>query len=368
MRCVAVRIDHLIFNNFRNLKNDSICPDENINVFYGQNAQGKTNILEAMWLFTGGRSFRGAKDRDLINFENSKSEIEMDFFSKERDQSATITIEKNKRSAVLNDVEKKSATALIGSFCAVVFSPVHLSLVKDGPAGRRRFVDAALCQIKPSYASLLMRYNHTLLQRNTLIKDIRYHRELIDTLDIWNSNLARYGSLIIKNRINYIEKLKDISKEIYSGISSEKESFDIKYKTCSYDELSVADIELILLEEYKKKLDDDIKCGFTNTGPHRDDIDMFVDKKLARSYASQGQQRSCVLSLKLAESEILKLSIGEKPVILLDDVMSELDNKRQDYILNSIKDFQVFITCCEPSAVLRLSKGKKFEIVDGKVQ
>lgn len=368
MRCVAVRIDHLIFNNFRNLKNGSIYPDENVNIFYGQNAHGKTNILEAIWLFTGGRSFRGSRDKNLITFGNLKSEIKMNFFSKERDQSAVIIIEKNKRSAILNDVEKKSATDLIGSFCAVVFSPTHLSLIKDGPTGRRRFVDAALCQIKPSYASLLIRYNHTLLQRNTLVKDIKYHHELIDTLDIWNSNLARYGSLIIKNRINYIEKIKDISKEIYFGISSGKENLDIEYKTCYDDKLSVNDIELILIEEYKKSLDDDIKCGFTNIGPHRDDIDIYVNKKLARSYASQGQQRSCVLSLKLAESEILKLSIGEKPVILLDDVMSELDNKRKDYILNSIKDFQVFITCCEPSDVLKLSKGKKFEVIDGRVK
>ena len=362
-----MKINRLKFDNYRNLENDIIYPCEGVNIFYGDNAQGKTNILESIWLFTGGKSFRGAKDKELINFVESSAQIEIDFFSRERDQTSAITIKNNKRFAVLNDVEKKSTYELVGSFCAVVFSPVHLSIIKEGPRGRRKFIDAAICQIKPSYVSLLSRYNRTLLQRNTLIKDIKYHSELIETIDIWDSKLAKYGALIIKNRIKYLEDLVKFSKKIYSGISDGQEEFDIIYNPSFKSLLDPDEIENTLNLEYKKTLKDDLKAGFTNVGPHRDDFSFYVNNKLAKSYASQGQQRSCALTLKLAEAELLRMYIGEKPIILLDDVMSELDNKRQDYILNSIKDFQVFITCCEPSAVLRLIKGKKFKIENGKI-
>ena len=362
-----MKINRLKFDNYRNLENDIIYPCEGVNIFYGDNAQGKTNILESIWLFTGGRSFRGAKDKELINFAEDCAQLEIDFFSREREQNAVINIKNNKRFAILNDVEKKSTHELIGSFCAVVFSPVHLSIIKEGPNGRRKFIDAALCQIKPSYVSLLSRYNRTLLQRNTLIKDIKYHAELIETIDIWDSKLAKYGALIIKNRLDYLEDLSKISKRVYSGISDGQENFDIIYKPSFKSKITVDNIENVLLSEYKKTLNEDIKSGFTNIGPHRDDFSIYIDGKSARSYASQGQQRSCVLTLKLAEAELLKMYIDEKPVILLDDVMSELDNKRQDYILNSIKGFQVFVTCCEPSAVLRLIQGKKFKIKNGKV-
>lgn len=362
-----MKINRLKFDNYRNLKDGIIYPDKNVNILYGDNAQGKTNILESIWLFTGGRSFRGSKDRELINFDTNKSELEMDFFSKDRDQKATIKIENNKRYAILNNVKKNTASSLIGSFCSVVFSPVHLSLIKDGPNLRRKFIDAAICQIKPSYAPLLLKYNHTLLQRNTLIKDIKYHPELIDTLDIWDSKLSKYGSLIISQRIKYIEKLKKSSQRIYSGISDGKEKFDIYYKTPFISSTKSDIIESYLLEEFEKNRKLDLKLGFTTIGPHRDDISIEINEKSSRNYASQGQQRSCVLALKLAEAEILTSSIGEEPIVLLDDVMSELDNRRQDYILNSIKGFQVFITCCEPSTVLRLTNGKKFKIEKGRI-
>lgn len=362
-----MKINRLKFDNYRNLENDIIYPCEGVNIFYGDNAQGKTNILESIWLFTGGRSFRGAKDKELINFVETRAQLEIDFFSGERGQSSVIIIKNNKRFAILNDVEKKSTYELIGSFCAVVFSPVHLSIIKEGPSGRRKFIDAAICQVKPSYVSLLSRYNRTLLQRNTLIKDIKYHAELIETIDIWDAKLAKYGAMIIRNRLNYLYNLVKVSKNIYSGISEGQEDFDIIYKSSCNNTVNTDDIENALLLGYKKTLEDDLKVGFTNIGPHRDDFSIYVDNRPAKSYASQGQQRSCVLALKLAEAELLRTYIGEKPIILLDDVMSELDNKRQDYILNSIKDFQVFITCCEPSAVLRLTEGKKFKIENGKV-
>lgn len=362
-----MRILRLGFENYRNLNKGYITPSDGVNIIYGNNAQGKTNLLESIWLFTGGRSFRGAKDNDLIKFREKSAKIEMAFYSEEREQSAEITIAAGKRTAKLNGVQKPSASALIGNFCGIIFSPVHLSLIKDGPAERRKFVDAAICQIKPSYTSLLAGYNHTLSQRNTLLKDIPYHRELMDTLDIWEDKLATYGAYIVYERRKYTESLKKYSSEIYSGISDGKEKMTLEYVSSFCDD----DCDNIksIAEAMKKKLygtrKEDIFAGYTSVGPHRDDLSVKIDGKSARLFGSQGQQRSCVLALKLSEATILKDKIGEKPIVLLDDVMSELDNSRQDYILNCINGWQVFITCCEPSTVTRLIEGKKIRVENG---
>ena len=352
-----MNILRLDYCNYRNLQPGELIPENGINVIYGKNAQGKTNLLEAMWLFTGGRSFRGSKDADLIAYGVQRAELNLAFFSEEREQTAQIRIENARRSAVLNGVQKKSTSELIGKFCAVIFSPEHLSLVREGPSFRRNFIDSALCQIKPGFAMLLSRYNHTLIQRNALLKDIPRHAELMDTLGIWDEKLARYGEEIVRNRINYIEQISVPVKEIYAGICENKEIIDLSYQKSAEN----------LEEALKSTRREDVYSGHTGFGPHRDDLEIRIDSQSARAFGSQGQKRSAVLALKLAEAEVLRRQTDEKPVIFLDDVMSELDSGRQDYLLNHLDDCQVFITCCEPDAVKRLRTGVLFKMDSGRL-
>lgn len=364
-----MKVEQLRLEHYRNLEPGVLRPCEGVNVIYGSNAQGKTNLLEAVWLFTGGRSFRGSKDGELIAFDEERAELTMDFFAQERQQQAKVTIANGKRAAVLNGVPKASASALIGSFCAVVFAPVHLSLIKEGPAERRRFLDAAICQVKPAYAGLISRYSHTLSQRNALLKDVSYHAELLDTLEIWEEKLARYGGSIAGERLRYLSGLSKEAQEVYRGISEGKERFSARYRSTFFEEGGDA---RQLAGQLRQKLfasrREDLAMGFTGCGPHRDDVEITIDGKSARAFGSQGQQRSCVLALKLAEASMLRRSLGEKPVVLLDDVMSELDVSRQDYLLNHIGGWQVFITCCEPDAILRMASGAAFEIDKGRFQ
>ena len=352
-----MNIQHLNYCGYRNLQPGELVPENTINVIFGKNAQGKTNLLEAMWLFTGGRSFRGSKDVDLIAYEKQRAELNLSFFSEEREQTAQIIIENARRSAILNGIPKKSTSELIGKFCAVLFSPEHLSLVRDGPSFRRNFIDSALCQIRPSYAMLISHYNHTLIQRNALLKDIPRHAELTDTLEIWDEKLTKYGEEIIRGRIKYIDQIRESVKTIYSGICENKEKLELSYQK-STDNLGQA------LKDARRG---DIYCGHTSIGPHRDDLDLFIDSQSARVFGSQGQKRSVVLALKLAEAEALRKQTGEKPVIFLDDVMSELDSGRQDYLLNHLNDCQVFITCCEPDAAKRLQAGALFQMDGGRL-
>lgn len=343
-------VKSLSFENYRNLKNTTIMPTESINVICGDNAQGKTNLLECLWLFTGGRSFRGSKDSELISFGQNYAKIQLCFNSCGRDQNIEINIKNGRRSAVLNDVPKSYVSQIIGVFCAVVFSPDHLTLVKNGPEERRNFIDGALCQIKPSYAAALSKYKRILNERNALLKDIPKHRELSDTLDIWDERLAIEGALISSERAEYIKKLSQPATKFYDGISNGKEQLLLEYKTGFNGNENMTRVELknSLLESLRKKQNDDIYAGFTTTGVHRDDLTIKINGYDAKSFGSQGQQRSAVLSMKLAEASVLGNDKGEKPVILLDDVLSELDPSRQDYLLNRLDGLQVFITCCEP--------------------
>ncbi|MBR2876825.1 MAG: DNA replication/repair protein RecF [Clostridia bacterium] len=362
-------INSVNLNNFRNVSDMILLPDSEVNVIYGQNAQGKTNILEAIWLFTGCKSFRGSKDSEFIKFNNEFSKISLNFEDKIREKKAEIIIS-DKKKVLLNGVEKKSTSDFIGEFYAVIFSPSHLSLIKDGPNVRRKFLDTAICQLKPKYAKTLSAYRKIILQRNSLLKDIQYHSELYDVLDSWDEQLAKYSALIINDRIKYINLLGKHSEEIYSGISENKEKLTLKYIYAAENtELKdVNDIYSFMLEKIKSSRNEDILLKTTSVGPHRDDIEINIDGISARSFGSQGQQRSCALALKLGESEIIKSITGENPVALLDDVMSELDEKRQDYVLNHIKERQVFLTCCDPSQVLRLCKGKSFLIENGNLK
>ncbi len=364
-----MKVNSVELNNFRNISALRLEANEGVNVIYGENAQGKTNILEGIWLFTGCKSFRGAKDSDLIRFGEDFSKINLSFSDNTREKRTDIIIGNKKKSISLNDVPLKSSAELIGSFYAVIFSPSHLSLIKDGPSERRRFIDTALCQLKPSYAESLARFRHTLQHRNALLKDIYLNSQLYDLLDTLDIQLAEYSARVIRERLKYIDILSRYSGEIYSGISENREKISVKYSRTDIDkEISLVDLRDIELQNLKNARKEDVINKITTVGPHRDDLEILINNVSARSFGSQGQQRSCALALKLGESEIIKSVTGETPVALLDDVMSELDEKRQDYVLNHINDRQVFLTCCDPSQVLRLCGGKSFLIKGGEVR
>lgn len=358
-----MKINKITLENYRNI--ESLTLDfEDINIIWGENAQGKTNLIEAIYLFTGARSFRGTKDSQLIKFGCDKSNLKIEFISNDREQSAEIEI-KDKRRATLNGIYKRSPAELGEEIKTVVFSPVHLSMIKDGPSERRKFIDMALCQLKANYRNLLKEYNRALVQRNALLKKCAENPSMEAMLGVWNANLAKSGAKIIYQRLKYIEALTPYVKEIFSGISSGKEEIDLKYLGADNFEADISKIESKLLEILEAHTKTDILNRTTTKGPHRDDIDILINSNSARIFGSQGQQRSCVLAIKLAEASLLREMTGLEPIALLDDVMSELDEKRQDYILNHIKDWQVFITCCDKDTILRLKQGKTFHIDKG---
>ncbi len=362
-----MKVDRLSVIDYRNIDYIEIAPSENVNVIFGENAQGKTNLLESIWLFTGCKSFRSKKDSELLGFGKDFSKNEIDFFAKGREQTATMIIEK-KRSINKNGVDLKSPAEMIGEFNAVIFSPSHLSLIQEGPVNRRKFLDTALCQLKPSYARVLAKYNRTLEQRNALLKDIQFHSELYDTLDVWDDRLSSYASAIVSERIKYTRLLSESCEEIYTGLSDGKEKLEIQYvnNTGLYND-DIYEIKDFLFERLRQNRREDIFNKITSIGPQRDDIDIKINSLSARKFGSQGQQRSCALAMKLSEANIIKDVTGEEPVILLDDVMSELDVNRQDYILNHLNSRQVFITCCDPATVLRMCEGKTFHIEKGRL-
>lgn len=364
-----MRVLNLEFKNYRNLTDGKIEPSENINVIYGNNAQGKTNIIEALWLFCGGHSFKGAKENEFIKFGEKFAKIKASFYSQNRQQEAEIIFQGNNKEVIINGVKKNSSASLIEKFNAVVFSPEDLTLVKRGPSARRRFIDSAICREKLKNAVLISKYNQTLNQRNALLKDIYYHSELKNTLSIWDENLCHLGAKIIFQRLKYIDKLSKDAEKYHFGISDNTEELKIIYNSnCSAkngdDEKTIFNKLYKYLKESEK---DDVNSGYTNIGPHRDDFNIIINKRKAKIFASQGQQRSAVLSLKLAEANVLSELTGENPVILLDDVLSELDKKRRDFLLNKIKDYQVFITTCELKEEDGIKEGKKFYVEEGRI-
>lgn len=364
-----MKIDALKLTNFRNIASLELQPVERVNIIYGNNAQGKTNLIEALWLLTGAKSFRGAKDAELLLFGSDYAKIEADFYKEGRVQTAQILFAAKKQ-AQLNEINLSSVTGLAGIFCAVVFSPSHLGLIQDGPSARRRFADTCICQISPKFIALMSDYNRTLLQRNSLLKDISYSAYLLDTLDVWDDRLAALSALIVKNRKQYLQRLAVHAGEIYSGISSEKETLHMRYAASAglTDDIPAEQYKQWFLQALAKARAEDIKTGCTSVGPHRDDIDFEINGVDVRSFGSQGQQRSSVLALKLAESRLISELLHDEPIILLDDVMSELDKNRQDYLLNHLSGNQVFITCCDKACFDNLQNGKAFHMVNGGLQ
>lgn len=352
-----MRVENLKLKNFRNIEFCEIEPSEEMNVICGENAQGKTNLVESIWLFTGAKSFRGSKDNEFLKFGESVSEISLKFLSEEIIKDATIKIS-DKRYAFLNENKLKSPSLLAGNFNAIVFSPNDLRIITDGPSVRRKFLDLALGQLYPSYIEILKNYLRAVGQRNKIIKDLKYDGTLGIMLDVYEKEIAENGSKIIFYRKKYLEILNSFLPGVYSGISSGKEILDTEYIT-SYSE----DFE----ESLKKSRKEDMFSGVTSIGPHRDDICFKINGVDVRNFGSQGQKRSVALSLKLSEAEVIKKNVGEWPVCLLDDVMSELDPERQNFILNHIKEMQTFLTCCDPSNVKNLKAGKIFFVKDGKI-
>lgn len=360
-------VKELRFENYRNLVDNRIVPAPDVNVIYGENAQGKTNLLEAIWLFCGGHSFRGAKENEMISFDKKFFRLGMTFDSCEREQSADIAFGQNRKQIWINGVERSSSSYLTEVFSAVVFSPEHLNLIKRGPSVRRRFIDAAICQHRIRYASLLSKYQQIINQRNALLKDIRRHSELKDTLAIWDDSLTAAGAKIMKERYDYLKKLRDPARAYHRGISGDREELDIEYLSSTRTEEN--DDENTLREKLRAAFaaaqKEDFYSGYTSVGPHRDDLDFSINGFSVRRFGSQGQQRSAVLSLKLSEAELLYEKNGERPVILLDDVLSELDGSRQDFLLNKVGNYQVFVTCCEKSNKEQLKNGRVFYIENG---
>lgn len=362
-----MRVTRLSAENFRNLGRICLDADERVNVIYGSNAQGKTNLIESIWMFSGARSFRGARDQELIRIGCNRAQLELGFYAQDRDQKAVLTIAE-KRSAELNGIQLKSPAELSDSFSAVIFSPIHLELIKGAPALRRRFIDAALCGLKPGYAAALSKYNRALKQRAALLKDIPYHSELYDMLEIWDERLASFGAAVLHTRLSYIRGLSGICSPVYRDISGGREDMAIRYESTLGDiNCSREELKLCLLDALHQSRREDIAAGTTTAGPHRDDLDVTVSGLSARMYASQGQQRSAAFALKLGEAGIIRTVTGEQPVMLLDDVLSELDDTRQSYVLNRIEESQVFITCCDPSGLMRLSGGSSFRMEGGQI-
>lgn len=359
-------INHSAFN-FRNLENINIQPDGEMNILYGENGQGKTNIIESMWMMTGFYSFRARKNIQLIKQGEKESVIKSDFISQGRNQSAEMKISQ-KKELQLNGIKEESPRAILGTFTSVVFSPNTLGIVQDGPSERRKLLDVAISLVKPNYALIMSKYLRVLEQRNSLIKKLGDRSsKYADYFEPWNNELINLGTKIVRYRLDYIDGFSEYSSNIYEGISSGREKFGFYYDF-SKENISDEDIKSKLANDLNKSFESDIKRQYTGTGPHLHDLVLNIDGKDARIYGSRGQQRSCALSMKLAEASIIERITGECPVVLLDDVMSELDEGRQKFILNYLDNWQVFITCCDPSTLLRSGKGKIFEVTAGKVK
>lgn len=378
-----MRILNLKLNNFRNINKLDISFSPNINIIYGDNAQGKTNFLESLWICTGSKSFRNATISQLINFDSKFCNVNMNFESYKRNHEISINLFRGeqKQSFKKNGIKLKSFGSLSGSFCGIVFSPNHLDLVVGSPETRRNFLDYAIAQIKPHYSDLISKYNKSLAQRNKLLNrltGLKYDKSNLNQLEVWNESLIGFGSSITNYRKQYLNLLYPNIKKYYFEISSSSNINNLEEFSMSYNSV-IKNIKLdenIILKDiseiYRKSLTDniheDIRMGYTTVGVHRDDLIFKLNNHSAKLYSSQGQKRSIVLALKLAESEVLKQVIKEEPVIFLDDVLSELDLKRQNYILNYIKNKQVFITCCDKSYFQNLQKEKVFYMKNGEVK
>ena len=358
-----MQIDSVEICDFRNYENAKLEFHEKTNVLYGDNAQGKTNILESVFVCGTTKSHKSSKDRELIRIGREEAHIRM--YVKKNDISHRIDmhLRKNKSKGIAIDgIPIRRSGELIGLINIIFFSPEDLRIIKNGPSERRRFINLELCQLDCMYLHDLTEYNKVLNQRNKLLKQISFNPSLNSTLDIWDDQLLSYGKNIIRRRKEFIDQLEAIVYDINQKLTGGVEHLRVKYEP---DTLEEEFADKLLLSREK-----DLKTLTTNVGPHRDDLCFFNGDIDLRKYGSQGQQRTCALSLKLAEIELVKKIIGDKPILLLDDVLSELDRNRQNYLLDSIHDIQTIITCTglEEFIDSRLTLDKVFRVVNGTVE
>jgi DNA replication and repair protein RecF len=355
-------IKSLEIADYRNYDSLHIDFSSGTNILYGDNAQGKTNILEAIYMSATTKSHKGSKDKDVVNFRKEEAHIRTYLEKEGIETRVDMHLRKNKSKGIAIDGQKiKKAAQLLGLLNVVFFSPEDLSIIKNGPAERRRFVDMELCQLDQFYLYNLNNYNKIVNQRNKLLKDMYFNPSLRDTLNIWDSQLVSFGSKIIERRKLFTEQLNEIIIEIHRKLSGGREDLLIQYEPD------------VMIEDYTRKLsvnqERDVKLKQTTTGPHRDDFSFLVGDIDIRKFGSQGQQRTAALSLKLSEIELVKKMTKDNPVLLLDDVLSELDSNRQNYLLSTIGDIQTIITCTGLDEFVnnRFEIDKVFHIESGKI-
>lgn len=352
-------IEKISLTNFRNYEEQIIELDNNINIFYGNNAQGKTNILEAIYLCAIGKSYRAKKDKELVNIEKEYSKAQVNYVKKDRKGKIEVDIS-DKKIIVINDIKLKKISEVLGNVNVVLFSPDDINLFREGPSKRRKMLDVMISQLRPKYVYNLNMYQKTLDQRNNYLKQIKYENKNQEMLDIWEQKLADYAEIINMYRKEFIEKIMKEIVSIHGKITKDKEKIKIDYIS-----------DFINKEEFIKKLKEnrriDIIKGFSGIGIHRDDFKTYINDKELGIYGSQGQNRSAVLSIKLSELEIVKEEVEENPILLLDDFMSELDKERRKNFLEDVKDTQVIITCTDKLELKNENK-KTFFVENGNVK
>ena len=350
-------IEKIKLENFRNYEKEEIEFDKNVNIIYGDNAQGKTNILESIFVCSLGKSFRTNKDKELINKEKDFSKIEM--ISQKEDRKVNIKFEiKEKKKFYINDILAKKTSEIIGKNYIVLFTPEDIGIINNEPSKRRRFLNIMISQLRPLYINLLSEYNKTLEQRNIYLKQIKYEGKPVQNLEIWDEQIAKLGLKICDYRKEFIEKINKKIYDIHLNTTNNKEQIKIKY---------ISNIGKNYLENLQKNKNNDIQKGYTSVGIHRDDFEIYINESPVSIYGSQGQKRTTIISLKLAEANVIYEEIGERPVILLDDFMSELDKKRIKGLFENIKENQVIITCTD-SFKINNAKYKLYKVTDAKIE
>ena len=353
-------IKSLTLKNFRNYEEQTLSFDETTNVFCGNNAQGKTNLLEALYLFSMGKSFRTNQDSDLIRFGDSFTKAELRFCDRNREHTLEIIILRDKKKQIkINGLTISRLSELIGHLNVVLFYPEELGLVKEGPYIRRRFMDVAISQLRPAYYHALGRYQRVVEQRNKLIKKIRMSsgNSGAETMFVWNEKLVDFGMELMQYRETFMKRLNKLAQKAHFEASGETLIVSYKPRFESRE---------AFLEKLQTSFERELEQGYTLYGPHREDFEILIDDKEAKVFGSQGQQRSAVLSLKLAQADLLHEEYGEYPVLLLDDIMSELDQTRRSYLAGKIPDKQVFITCTELDTLL--TRGRVFSVSGGRAE
>ena len=337
-----MHITQVNLENFRNYQNQKIDLNEKVNVLYGNNAQGKTNILEALYFCALGRSFRTYKESELINFKQNDSKINIKFIKNNRENELAISLSKKQKKTIkLNKIKINKNSELVGNINIVIFSPDDIIILKQGPALRRKFLDILISQLKPKYLYELTEYNKIIEQRNAMLKT-----KNIETIEIWDEQLATQTEKIYNYRNEYINKIQSKIEKIHSEITNNKETIKIKYKTRFKTKEDFLNI-------LKENINLDLLRGYTSEGSHREDFEIYINEKSLNLYGSQGQHRTAILALKLAEMEIIKEETGENPILLLDDVTSELDELRINSIFKNVENYQVFITCTDINLILK---------------